>query len=341
MARELFEQGAEVGYQIHLCVYHSRHPLLVRAAIERTLDAVLQRSEHDAAFGLESVRQRLDATPEHDHIFVVLATAVAEVGRDHDYDWAIVEPSSMRSIIQLAGRVRRHRAWICPEDQPNLYLLDTNILHLVEGGDKPAFLRPGFENESFKLADHRLTQVLNPEQWQTIDAAARIKERDPLMPKNNLVDLEHVRLKDLMLGADAEQAQIDQPVHRWWTTRAHLSGELQRCKPFRHDPLGRLRYALLPDADDRINFYHLPEGGDPLPLGNLWRPMPPGDLSKGPRISSWAVPHYPDALQQLAEDQNLEPWACAVRYGALDLPGRKPEHIWRYHGALGFSRYRG
>lgn len=30
-------------------------------------------------------------------------------GRDHDYDWAIVEPSSMRSIIQLAGRIRRHR----------------------------------------------------------------------------------------------------------------------------------------------------------------------------------------------------------------------------------------
>jgi CRISPR-associated endonuclease/helicase Cas3 len=46
----------------------------------------------------------------------VLGSPVTEVGRDHDYDWAVVEPSSMRSLIQLAGRVRRHRAswWHLP-----------------------------------------------------------------------------------------------------------------------------------------------------------------------------------------------------------------------------------
>ena len=38
----------------------------------------------------------------------MLGSPVTEVGRDHDYDWAVVEPSSMRSLIQLAGRVRRH-----------------------------------------------------------------------------------------------------------------------------------------------------------------------------------------------------------------------------------------
>ncbi|WP_438357140.1 hypothetical protein, partial [Burkholderia cenocepacia] len=50
---------------------------------------------------------------------------MTEVGRDHDYDWAIVDPSSMRSIIQLAGRVWRHR----PEKiatQANILLLPTN-----------------------------------------------------------------------------------------------------------------------------------------------------------------------------------------------------------------------
>ena len=341
VARELFRQGAEVGCQIHLCIYHSRHPLLIRAAIERTLDAALQRSKPDDVFKLDRVRQRLDATPEQDHLFVVLATAVAEVGRDHDYDWAIVEPSSMRSIIQLAGRVRRHRTGPCQEDQPNVYLLDTNIAHLVNGDGKPAFLRPGFENTRFSLASHRLTEILTPQQWQVINAVARIKERDPLMPNNNLVDLEHARLKDLMLGAHTGEVQVDDPVHRWWTTGAHLSGHLQRCKPFRDDPLGRSQYALLPDDDETINFYHLPEGDEPLLIGNLWRELSESDEPTGPRISAWAVPRYWDELQEVAENKQMDLRNCAKEYGTLDLPGRKPEHIWRYHWALGFSRYRG
>ena len=341
VARELFRLGAEPGYRIHLCVYHSRHPLLVRAAIERELDAALKRADPEAVFRRPSVRQRLDAAPELDHLFVVLATAVAEVGRDHDYDWAIVEPSSMRSFIQLAGRVRRHRSFACPEDQPNLYLLDTNILHLVEGGDKPAFLRPGFESANFKLKSYRLTELLEPEQWQVIDAAARIKERESLAPHDNLADLEHTRLRDLLLGADPGQMQKQKPVDRWWTTRAHLSGALQRFDPFRNDSLGRSHYALLPDEDERIDFYHLPDRNLPVSVGNLWREMVESDLPKGPGIGAWAVPRYLDALQELADALGMELRGCALKYGTLDLPGKKPEQIWRYHEYLGFSRYRG
>ena len=339
VARELFRLGAEVGCRVHLCVYHSRHPMLVRAAIERELDATLKRVNPEAVFHRPSVRQRLDATPETDHIFVVLATAVAEVGRDHDYDWAIVEPSSMRSFIQLAGRVRRHRSGVCPEDRSNLYLLDTNIRHLAGNADGLAFFRPGFESATFKLNSHRLIELLGPEQWQVINAAARIKERESLAPHDNLADLEHDRLRDLMLGAEAGQTQNQRPVHRWWTTRAHLSGALQRRDPFRNDPLGRSHYALLPDEDERINFYHLPEGSHPIPVGNLWREMAESDLPQGPGIEAWAVPRYLDALQELAEAQGMELRDCALKYGAFDLPGRKPEQIWRYHWALGFSRY--
>ncbi|MEI2774037.1 MAG: hypothetical protein V9G98_26085 [Candidatus Competibacter sp.] len=339
VARELLRLGAEANCRIHLCVYHSRHPMLVRAAIERELDATLKRGTPEAVFHRPSIRQCLDAEPEADHIFVVLATAVAEVGRDHDYDWAIVEPSSMRSFIQLAGRVRRHRLWVCPEDQPNIYLLDTNIAHLVEGGDKPAFLRPGFESATFKLNTHRLMELLKPEQWQVINAAARIKERESLTPHDNLVDLEHDRLRDLMLGAEAGQVQKDDPVHRWWTTCAHLSGHLQRRKPFRQDSQGRLHFALLPDDDNNLNFYRLPEGVDPVPVRNLWREIAKNDLPQGPGIEVWAVPRYLDALQELANAQGMELRDCALKYGAFDLPGRKPEQIWRYHWALGFSRY--
>jgi len=53
------------------------------------------------------------------------------------------------------------------------------------------------------------------------------------------------------------------------------------------------------------------------------------------------VPRYWDELQEVAENKQMDLRNCAKEYGTLDLPGRKPEHIWRYHWALGFSRYRG
>ena len=102
---------------------------------------------------------------------------MAEVGRDHDYDWGIVEPSSMRSIIQLAGRIRRHRyREICTV--PNLYLLDTNVKSIRDGLNKATYCRPGFESEHFMLKNHHLDAVLTPEQLAVIDAAARITERE-------------------------------------------------------------------------------------------------------------------------------------------------------------------
>jgi len=343
VALSLFELGAEAGCRIHLCVYHARHPLLVRAAIERELDATLNRSEADAVFSLDGIRERLHGEPETDHIFIVLATPVAEVGRDHDYDWAIVEPSSMRSIIQLAGRVRRHREGSCPEEWPNVYLLDTNVRHLESGGSGPAYTRPGFENAGFPLQSHHLSELLTPEQWRILDASPRIRPREPLLPQHNLADLEHARLADLLLGAEEGGSQKALPATHWWETRAALSGELQRATPFRCEPIESLPYALLPDSDGDLDLYRLEEGGSATSVGlsRNGQARPIDDPTFGPRISIWAVPKYLDELETLAEALNLELRDCARKYGIIELP--EPEggqQRWRYHWALGFSRYR-
>ena len=94
----------------------------MRSEIERRLDKTLQRAEPDRVFQQPDIRRLMDSSEENDHLFIVLGSPVTEVGRDHDYDWAIVEPSSMRSIIQLAGRVRRHREQAC--EVANILLLD-------------------------------------------------------------------------------------------------------------------------------------------------------------------------------------------------------------------------
>jgi len=339
VALALFRSGAPEGTQVHLCAYHARHPLLLRAGLERTLDTVLKRHDPAAVFQHPDIRRALDGSPAPDHVFIVLATAVAEVGRDHDYDWAIVEPSSMRSIIQLAGRVKRHRAFHCPPDQPNLLLLERNVKALKGSGAGATFLRPGFESEQFPLSRQRLGELLAPEQWQVIDASARIRPRPQPEPRHNLADLEHARLADLMLGARPGETQKENPVHWWWSTRAHLSGVLQARSRFRADPQGHLTYCFLPDEEGTgMAFLQWTEDGREVMAGNLLVKLADADLFTGPRITPWAVPDYLTALAELADAQEMDLPACARKFGTVDLPGREGTQVWRYHPVLGFGR---
>ncbi len=334
-AKVLYTQGASPGHHIHLCIYHSRHPLLVRSGIENCLDRLLNRKSENqnpqALFDKPQLRSLLDSSPEPEHIVIVLATAVAEVGRDHDYDWAIVEPSSVRSIIQLAGRLRRHRTGACTH--PNLCLLDTNLSHLENPG-KPAFCHPGFESKEFLLKTHVLTELLTSEQLARIDASARICERPELQPERNLADLEHDRLRDLMQKGEKQNA-----VYLWWSTRAHLCGELQRNQPFRDDKEGHRRFVLLPDEHDKIQFYRLEEPGEPpTDQSQLFHTINAEQLESGPRISFFGEPDYLAALEALAENREMELKDCTMRFGMVDLPGREGNEEWQYHPALGFTR---
>ncbi|HEK0891023.1 type I-F CRISPR-associated helicase Cas3 [Pseudomonas aeruginosa] len=330
LAQAILAQGAPEGLHVHLCVYHSRHPLLVRSAIERQLDELLKRSDDDAAalFARPTLAKALQASTERDHLFVVLASPVAEVGRDHDYDWAIVEPSSMRSIIQLAGRIRRHRSGFSGE--ANLYLLSRNIRSLE--GQNPAFQRPGFETPDFPLDSHDLHDLLDPVLLARIDASPRIVEPFPLFPRSRLVDLEHRRLRALMLADDPPTSLLGVPL--WWQTPASLSGALQTSQPFRAGAKERC-YALLPDEDDeeRLHFSRYEEGTWSN-QDNLLRNL---DLTYGPRIQTWGTVNYREELVAMAGREDLDLRQCAMRYGEVRL--RENTQGWSYHPYLGFKKY--
>ncbi len=334
VAKALYALGAETDCHIHLCIYHSQHPLLIRSAIERRLDRLLKRHNPIALFEDKTLRHQLNQYPEKNHIFVVLATAVAEVGRDHDYDWAIVEPSSQRSITQLAGRVKRHRPGSV--EQANIYLLNSNIKYLKQGAGKAAFCRPGFEsdNDEFLLVSHQLSELLTEEQLAVVDSTSRIQEREPLQAQHNLVDLEHAVLRDLMLEKSANETQIRKPAHYWWNTRANLSGFLQCKQRFRNDPIGHQRYALLLNEDDEIKFYKIIQGEKPQAMDNLFHPITP---ELGLRISFWGNDDYCQALDELAERFDIEARDCAKRFGFVDLSA-EAGHGWYHHSALGFCK---
>lgn len=332
VVRDLAQIKTPTGCRIHLCCYHSRHPLLVRSNIERRLDRLLDRRSPESLFDDAELRATLDNSVEKDHLFIVLATAVAEVGRDHDYDWAVVEPSSMRSIIQLAGRVRRHREGV--PSTPNLYLLDTNFRSLKHGVGKPAFCMPGFESDHFPLKSHSMTELLTEDQLRSIDSRPRIIERADPTPQNNLVDLEHDHLRAVMTG-DVNERKT--PVNWWWRSNAHLCGELQRVQPFRVETQGR-RTPYFFEVDEEIGetgFRRIGRDGSITTAGSKLKRLR-FDLGSG--VSVWGETDYLKQVEVLAEEMDMGVADCSRRYGVIDLPEHDDGAEWSYHPSLGFCR---
>ena len=327
------------GMRVHLCVYHSQFPLLIRSAIENQLDLALNRRQPDAVFGLPDIRKRLDGHPEEDHLFIVLGSPVTEVGRDHDYDWALVEPSSMRSLIQLAGRVRRHRGGECTT--ANIRVFDTNIRNFRNPGE-PAFCKPGFENDQFLLQTHSLDKLLEASELDVIDARPRILVRNLLKEKLRLVDLEHKRMQATMLASPAALNAAS-----WWhmaPADALLTGVLPQQQPFRFDPIQRVNLELRPDeyGDDYTLVQLLePKGGRRgethfVVLETSLNKRVPDDQVQGERISAWSQTDYMLALTDLAAELDMPLDICARRFGTVTLP--KNDNGWRFHPALGFTK---
>ncbi len=158
----LMQRDWEFNVDVKIMAYHSQQIMLMRSEQEKHLDQVLKRNAENpnAIFENPIIREHLTNSLSSNVIFIVLATPIEEVGRDHDFDWAIVEPSSYRSIIQLAGRVLRHRhdKFV---NQPNIALLQYNLNGLLKSDDSLVFCKPGYESEHHRLKTHDLKQLVD------------------------------------------------------------------------------------------------------------------------------------------------------------------------------------
>jgi len=235
------------GIAPRVMAYHSRQVLLLRSEQERHLDQVLKRKEkvgeQATAFSENVIRQHLDST-EHEHVvFILVATPVEEVGRDHDFDWAIVEPSSYRSIIQLAGRVLRHRKLEQDIQKPNIALMQYNLKGVRKA--KVAFEKPGFEmnNDKFKLQTKDLKELLDISNVDfNINAVPRIQANQPLQAIKKLADLEHAVMADALTSYNTVGAK---PLNAWLTQNWFLTALPQRFTPFRQSSPNIQLFAVL------------------------------------------------------------------------------------------------
>lgn len=141
--------------------YHRRMPLFHLAHIEKTLNDLWRRDDAHRIFSHPLIASWITDAPLR--LVIVSTTSIQETGRDHDYDFAITEPWSTRSLIQLAGRVRRHRP--AGPVEPNIGVLDTELSR-IEGSARAGGLEVGFES------------VFMPRLRKTMALSSMIEERD-------------------------------------------------------------------------------------------------------------------------------------------------------------------
>lgn len=326
VAQRLMAIPADPAYCIHYCVYHSRHPLAVRSFIEKRLDAAFTRHKSDLIWQLPEVQDALNTSSAQHHLFVVLATSVVEVGRDWDADWGIIEPSSMRSIIQFAGRIQRHRQYIPVAE--NIIILNQNIKALR--GQHPAYCKPGFETSSQPFSSADLRALLPQASYRIINAIPRITDNQT---ENVFAALEHARLQAELSGTGHKNEKV---AAQWWRAPVTWHGELQRLMPFRQRKPERQFFITMIDEDDEPYFAIQDERGRLKATDGF-------EIQQCHFVSGaqpWFAVDYRDVLLQLADERQMELCTVALRYGEIVLQSGSDGAVddWRYHPLLGVFR---
>ncbi len=106
-----------------------------------------------------------------------------ETGNDLDFDWAIIDPSSMRTVVQAAGRVWRHRHYT--GESPNVAILGRSAIVMDTG----KLARPGVEFDCHPdthvaricldaFGERLVTDLCGRDTFNRIDAGAILGDAD-------------------------------------------------------------------------------------------------------------------------------------------------------------------
>jgi CRISPR-associated endonuclease/helicase Cas3 len=277
--------------------------------MERALDKILNRGEGNDILSDSLVRRYLQKNKEkQDHIFIVFASPVAEVGRDHDYDWAVAEPSSMRSIIQLGGRIRRHRSG--KYEITNMLILDKNIK--AYKNRNICYEKPGFESEDFKLKYKSMTELLRYEEYVNINSIPRIVKNENFEPEEKLADLEHFRLQSVMMRGDSRKVDS---ADLFWETPVWLSGCMQMTKRFRDSPVEQ-EYVCRYDIDDETEQFYLFDKGEVTSSVSEEFKKIDIDLNN---LDFFINMEYGEIIEDLADSFNMSVEDCSLKFGRFTL----------------------
>lgn len=326
LTRYLLEYEWPEDTLVRVMVYHSQQVLLLRHEQEKHLDQVLVRKEASGeqprAFQHPMIRGHLDTANKNTKrvLFILVATPVEEVGRDHDFDWAVVEPSSFRSLVQLGGRILRHRHQSITT--PNVAVMEYNWRGIVGGvqAKDGVFNKPGFEGGDLLLSSHSLKKLLNTEELaKKLDAVPRIQkpERTQFKPGDNLVHLEHAATK-LLLTMPVEKSFGPATYNGYLWENWYLSGLPQRLTRFRAGDEHTNIHYLLADNNEQAIFHERDRSGDFNAIEWLLNIQ---HVSLSPEATGrlWLKRDYRQALESVAEQLDISPRAASYRFGELSF----------------------
>lgn len=338
VAKQLLERESSENTVIHYCVYHSQFPLIQRSHIEQQLDKALSRGREKDWLLNSGIPEIVSKYTEQNHIFVVLATAVAEVGRDHDYDWAIVEPSSMRSIIQLAGRIQRHR-----KNEPNsanMHILSKNFKGLK--GKAPSFEKPGFETANVPYSSNDINDLTVEHELDEINAIARIKMPEITVSSIKQAEsvqitsfnlLEHLAQELRLFGNDEKLNHASQ----WWGNEVTWSGELQGHQPFRKSEPQDDFSMQLSRTGKFVWYKKVPKTFPPVfePTNDIAKKSEPIKLAKN--ISFWGSFNLEKAIDNLHESSDKDQQYLTRTFTHITLRklAENGSDQWQHHAQLG------
>lgn len=313
----------------HLCAshpdariacYHSQLPRIGRFILERSLDNILTRKTdqdgpHQAPEIHEAVRRaRLQGRAET--MFIVVATPVEEIGRDHDFDWAVIEPSSVQSIVQTVGRVNRHR--LVDVTEPNIAVLQFNFRHAEKGSSSACFIRPGLENKA-PYPSHDLDKLLD---WKELSQCGQIDARTRFMSdKHSFAKLDNQSTFE-EIGKSSERFLNSERM--FWMGR-----DTYADVPLREPSLKKVI------SQDEHGVHH--EEHRDGPQDTVWLKT---QVIKSPRLANdWLVWSFDDCLVEAQRLGITSLDAFAVEVWADGKDGDNDRKLYIHHESMGYFLY--
>lgn len=329
--------------EVKVMVYHSRQTLLMRHEQELYLDTILKRHGEKplspAILNDSQIRKHINNTLATKMIFLVICTPVEEVGRDHDYDWALIEPSSWRSIIQMSGRVNRHR--YMEINTPNIGIMQYNFKcfkakdqKCTNNGKKALYyINPGYEKSENPML-HDLYKLL-PSWNGVINASDRLAFDDDNNLENEMAKYEHKVVKHLLLDEYEPDSMRVYPNNYW-----DLSAITQKLSGFR-DGKKTINLTLTQSSKGMKDFSFCI-----LDKCKKWI-----DVESSYNISNtslhdmqlyscrlWLVRDYYATVEKYAEVYNLQITDVMERFGVIGFPESTDRENWFYSDIFGMYK---
>lgn len=375
LTRYLLSMQWQADTAAKVMAYHSNQVLLMRHEQERHLDCVLKRKQEKnasqaSAFGNAIIREHIDKAQQQglkNLLFIVVATPVEEVGRDHDFDWAIIEPSSYRSMVQMAGRVQRHRKQaVC---SPNIALMQYNWRALKDGAKAKGayFIWPGFESQTtcidpnsgrYALCEDYDLKKLVDFNWisKKLDAQARIGTA----PQGfGLAQLEQLVTGTWLATTAAKGAStlLGYTSEHWY-----LTGLCQANHRFRASQQGITLFWYL--TENQALIFAAKNAKGQVLQDDLGEVMPRDEatvktsnnkqvvsykiealpLTAEEKNNCWLHRDYPTLLHHMADEKNMTINDAALLFGELTLPRYHQNDrklLFYFTDELGFYRHQG